>query len=159
MRWCRRSFSNTRASPTMTRHIPGFFSPNCKSTVTICAAFWAPSPSLSAIWLINVKTACSIKSIKPSNIWALLAKWRYKAASLTPSLEANNAVVTRSAPGCSSICASVCKICVRRSPGFIRWRFEVSASNAEVAPLAACWLDDGSCASDISSARGASRES
>ena len=36
---------------------------------------------------------------------------------------------------------------------------QLSASNAEVAPLAACWSTDGSCASDISSARGASRES
>jgi hypothetical protein len=32
-----------------------------------------------------VKTLCSMKSISPSNICALLAKWRYSAASLTPS--------------------------------------------------------------------------
>jgi cytochrome c len=33
MRWCKRSFSNTKASPTITRAMPGFFSPNCSSTV------------------------------------------------------------------------------------------------------------------------------
>ena len=31
MRCCRRSFSNTSASPTMTRAMPGFFSPNCSN--------------------------------------------------------------------------------------------------------------------------------
>ena len=35
---CRRSFSNTSASPTITRVMPGFFSPNCSSTVRIRCA-------------------------------------------------------------------------------------------------------------------------
>ena len=34
MRASRRSFSNTSASPTITRVMPGFFSPNCSSTVS-----------------------------------------------------------------------------------------------------------------------------
>ena len=41
----------------------------------------APSVSRSTIWLTSVKTLCSMNSIRPSNICALLAKWRYSAAS------------------------------------------------------------------------------
>jgi hypothetical protein len=39
--------------------------------------------SRSVIWLTSVKTLLSMNSIRPSNICALLAKWRYSAASLT----------------------------------------------------------------------------
>jgi hypothetical protein len=49
--------------------------------------------------LISVKTVCSMKSIRPSNICALLAKCRYSAASETDSLAASAAVVIRSAAG------------------------------------------------------------
>ena len=38
MRCCRRSFSNTSASPTITRVMPGFFSANCSSMATTLAA-------------------------------------------------------------------------------------------------------------------------
>jgi hypothetical protein len=71
---------------------------------------------------MSVKTLLSMKSISPSNICALLAKWRYSAASLTSSRAASAAVVMRSAPGCSSISASTCRICTRRSPGLGRLR-------------------------------------
>jgi hypothetical protein len=53
----------------------------------------------SVIWLIREKTVCSMNSIRPSNICALLAKWRYRAASLTSSRAASAAVVMRSAAG------------------------------------------------------------
>jgi hypothetical protein len=86
------------------------------------AACCAPEVSRSTTWLIKVKTLDSMNSIRPSNICALLAKWRYRAASLTDSLAASAAVVMRSAPGCSSICAKVCRICTRRSPGLGRLR-------------------------------------
>ena len=122
MRCCRRSFSNTSASPTITRVMPGFFSANWISIATMRAAWAAPAGSRSAIWLIRVKTLCSMNSIRPSNICALLAKWRYSAASLTSSRAARAAVVMRSAPGCSSMVASACRICTRRSPGLGRLR-------------------------------------
>jgi len=66
-------------------------------------------------------TLVSMKSISASNICALLAKWRYSAASLTSSRAASAAVVMRSAPGCSSMPASTCRIWVRRSPGLGRF--------------------------------------
>ena len=122
MRCCSRSFSNTSASPTITRVMPGFFSANWISMATMRPAWDGPGGSRSAIWLISVKTLCSMNSIRPSNICALLAKWRYSAASLTLKRAASAAVVMRSAPGCSSICASVCRICTRRSPGLGRLR-------------------------------------
>src|SRR5262249_33857457 len=81
-----------------------------------------------AIWLISVNTLCSMNSIRPSNICALLAKCRYRAASLTSSRAARAAVVMRSAPGCSSMVASACRICTRRSPGFGRLRTTAGAA-------------------------------
>ena len=42
MRAISRSCSNTSASPTITRVMPGFFSPNCSSTATIFCACSAP---------------------------------------------------------------------------------------------------------------------
>ena len=131
MRCCKRSFSCTRASPTITRVMPWLRSPNCNSMAMMRAAFWAPSPSRSMIWFTRPNTVWSMKSSRPSNIWALLAKWRYSAASLTCNLAARAAVVTRSPPGCSSIWARVCKICTRRSPGLGRLRVGASSAAGE----------------------------
>ena len=58
-----------------------------------------------------------MNSIRPSNIWALLAKCRYRAASETSNSLAKAAVVTFSPFGFSSIRASTCRICRRRAPG------------------------------------------
>ena len=127
MRCCSRSFSNTSASPTITRVMPGFFSANWISMATMRPAWPWPAGSRSAIWLIRVKTLCSMNSMRPSNICALLAKCRYSAASLTSSRAARAAVVMRSEPGCSSIVASACRICTRRSPGFGRFRTTAGA--------------------------------
>jgi hypothetical protein len=71
------------------------------------------------ILLMNENSVVSMNSIRPSNICALLAKCRYSAASDTSSLAASAAVVTFSLRGFSSIDASICRICSRRSPGFI----------------------------------------
>ena len=128
MRCCRRSFSNTSASPTITRVMPGFFSPNCSSRPTSLRQRASGSDSRSASWPMRPNTDCSMNSIRPSNIWALLAKWRYSAASLTSRRAARAAVVTRSAPGCSSMVASACRICTRRSPGRGRLRPAAGAS-------------------------------
>ena len=106
--------------------MPGFFSPNCSSTVSTLRTCTTASLSRSPIWLTSVKTLLSMNSIRPSNICALLAKWRYSAASLTSSLAASAAVVMRSAPGCSSMPASVCRIWMRRSPGLGRLRAGVA---------------------------------
>jgi hypothetical protein len=106
----------------MTRDMPGLRSPNCNTSATMRPALVDPSPSRSATWLTKVKTLCSMKSIKPSNIWAFEAKCRYKAASLTCNWAAKAAVVTRSAPGFSSMAAKACKIWMRRSPGLGRLR-------------------------------------
>src|SRR5882757_3387661 len=70
--------------------------------------------------LIRPKIEVSMNSIRPSNIWALLAKWRYSAASETSSLAASAAVVTFSPRGSSSMVASVCRIWRRRVPGLRR---------------------------------------
>ena len=141
MRCCRRSCSNTSASPTITRAMPGFFSANCTSSITTRAAWrvpavgsWASAAvSRSTIWLMSENTDCSMKSISPSNICALLAKWRYKAASLTSRRAARAAVVMRSAPGCSNMAASACNTCTRRSPGLGRLRTVGAVEDIEVA--------------------------
>ncbi|MNN98434.1 hypothetical protein D3C81_2178260 [compost metagenome] len=72
-----------------------------------------------AIWFTSVKMLVSMNSISPSNICALLAKWRYSAASDTSRRAARAAVVMRAACGCSSISARVCRIWVLRSPGLL----------------------------------------
>ena len=61
----------------------------------------------------------SINSIKPSNIWALLAKCRYRAASDMERRRARAAVVIFSPRGSSSICASACNICSFLSPDLV----------------------------------------
>ena len=76
MRAVSRSCSKTSASPTITRVMPGFFSPNCSSTAAIFCAWAEPEGSRSTIWLTRVKTLVSMNSMSPSNICALLAKWR-----------------------------------------------------------------------------------
>ena len=134
--------------------MPGFFSPKPSSTVTMRPACCAPEGSRSTIWLISVNTLDSMNSIRPSNIWALLAKWRYSAASLTDRRAASAAVVMRSAPGCSSICARVCRICTRRSPGLGRLRtfsaFGATASASDASgPAGARGSLDSSGRSDI----------
>ena len=60
---------------------------------------------------MRVKTESSIKSIRPSNIRAFDGKWRYKAASETPTSAANLAVVMRCPGPLSSINAKHSKIC------------------------------------------------
>src|SRR5262252_4137586 len=76
-----------------------------------------PSSSSVVILLTRLKTVSSMNSIRPSNIWALLAKCRYSAASDTSNSLASAAVVTFSPLGFSSIRASTCRICRRRAPG------------------------------------------
>ena len=58
MRCCRRSFSNTSASPTITRVMPGFFSANCSSMATMRRGLRRRRRgSRSAIWLIRREDA------------------------------------------------------------------------------------------------------
>ena len=113
------------------------------------------SASRSPIWLMSVNTLDSMNSISPSNICALLAKCRYSAASLTCSRAASAAVVMRSAPGCSSIVASVCRICTRRSPGLGRLRAgRAWAPSFASVNSGASSVSPGSCVvSDIASAQ------
>src|SRR5450755_1331879 len=143
MRTCSRSSSLTSASPMSTRVIPGFFSAKPSSTVTICAACAAPSVDSVVMRFSNEKSVDSMNSISPSNICALLAKWRYSAASETSRRAASAAVVIFSPRGDSSIVASVCRICSRRSPGLLAIAFSpfsgrqlARAANAAHAPTA-----------------------
>ena len=156
MRVCRRSCSKTMASPTITRTMPGFFSPNCSSNATTrlalrtlvtgsCAASGTSRPTICCT---SVKTDCSMNSISPSNIWALLAKWRYRAASLTLRWAARAAVVIRSAPGFSSMEANACRICSRRSPGLGRLRAGAMAGAAGLSSAGFSILETGDRTSD-----------
>src|SRR5450631_500203 len=128
MRTCSRSSSLTSASPMSTRVIPGFFSAKASSTVTICAACAAPSVDSVVMRFTSEKSVDSMNSISPSNICALLAKCRYSAASETSRRAASAAVVTFSPRGDSSIVASVCSICSRRSPGLLAMPFSLLRS-------------------------------
>ncbi len=85
----------------------------------IASSCASPLPFSAVILLTRPKMVSSMNPIRPSNIWALLAKCRYRAASDTSSFAASAAVVMRSAAGVSSICASVCRICSLRSPGLV----------------------------------------
>ena len=76
MRACRRSSSLTSASPISTRVMPGFFSANDSSITTVCSACATPSVCSVVILLMNENSVVSMNSIRPSYIWALLAKWR-----------------------------------------------------------------------------------
>src|SRR3989338_5312048 len=119
MRCCKRSFSFTSASPVSTRVMPRFFCAKLSSIAMIASTCRKPLFSSWVILLIRPNTVCSINSISPSNICALLAKWRYSAASESPSFAASAAVVIFSPLGCSSICATVCRICSFLSPGLL----------------------------------------
>ncbi len=119
MRFCRRSFSCTSASPISTRVIPGFFAAKFSSMLTM-ASICASGEGVSVVMrAISPNSVCSMNSIRPSYIWALLEKCRYNAASDTPMRAASAAVVIFSGCGSCSIAASVCRICKRRSPGFL----------------------------------------
>ena len=85
--------------------MPGLLMAKLSSMPTMSRVCVMPSLCFSAIWLIRPKTLDSMNSISPSNICALLAKWRYRAASDTASLAASAAVVIFSPFGCSSIAA------------------------------------------------------
>src|SRR6266581_303404 len=117
MRTWSRSSSFTSASPTSTRVMPGFFSAKLSSEERIAWACFRPFSSSAVILFTRPNSVCSMNSIRPSNICALLAKCRYSAASDTSSSLARAAVVTFSPFGFSSIRASTCRICRRRAPG------------------------------------------
>ena len=59
-----------------TRVIPGFFWAKPSSVVTVDSICFIASVSSAWILFTSVKTVCSMNSIRPSNIWALLVKWR-----------------------------------------------------------------------------------
>src|SRR5688572_12064523 len=127
MRACRRSCSPTRASPVITRTMPGFFSAKTSSISSSLSACLRPSASSAVILLASVKTELSMNSMSPSYICALQAKWRYSAASETSSFSASAAVVILPHFGCSSIWASAFRISSRRSP-FTRGMLELYPS-------------------------------
>src|ERR1700682_5144978 len=131
-----------------TRVIPGFFSAKPSSSVTICAACAAPSVDSVVMRFTIEKSVDSMNSISPSNICALLAKWRYSAASETSRRASSPAVVIFSPRGDSSIVASVCSICNRRSPGLLAIPFSpfcgpylANAAHAPTATGASACLD------------------
>ena len=110
----RRSVSPVRASPVIRRVMPGFFSAKVTSRVRMR---WQRSAVLMSSWmmrLMRMNSVSSINLISPSNILALLGKWRYSAASDTPTSRASAAVVIRSPGPDSSIWASACRICSLR---------------------------------------------
>lgn len=93
MRSCRRLSSVTSASPVSTRVMPLLRSEKVSSMFTMRRACPMPWGSADAIWLTSVNMVCSMNSIRPSNICALLAKCRYSAASETCMRAARAAVV------------------------------------------------------------------
>jgi hypothetical protein len=72
----RRSSSFTSASPMSTRVMPGFFCAKPRSVVTVDSICFIASFSSAWILFTSVKTVCSMNSMSPSNICALLAKCR-----------------------------------------------------------------------------------
>jgi hypothetical protein len=81
-----------------------------------------PDSRARTIWLTSVKTLLSMNSISPSNICALLAKWRYSAASRHVEPGGQRGGGDALGAGLLQHAASVCRICTRRSPGFGRLR-------------------------------------
>ncbi|CSC18937.1 Uncharacterised protein [Vibrio cholerae] len=94
---------------------PGLRSAKASSSCITKRMRLSVSFSSSKMRLIRDIKDSSINSIKPSNIRALLGKWRYSAASDTPTCLASFAVVMREAPSLdSSISARACRISSRR---------------------------------------------
>ena len=94
--------------------MPGLRSQKVKISVVIC---WLRAVGLTVLLRMRVirsKMVSSAKAIKASNILALLGKWRYNAASDTPTEAASFAVVNRAPGWDSSICARLVKISSRR---------------------------------------------
>jgi len=113
-RWCRRSVSPARASPVRMRVIPGFLSVNASNSMSIFSQRAAAVCSSLMMMAIRLNRVSSINSMRPSNIFDLLGKWRYRAASETPTWRASPAVVILLPGLASSIWARASRICWRR---------------------------------------------
>ena len=113
-RWRSREVSPVSTSPPSTLASPGFFSANPSRSERIVPQRVVASGMSSRMRVMRAKMLSSMKSISPSNMRALLGKWRYSAASETPTWRASAAVVIRLPLSSSSMMANACRICSRR---------------------------------------------
>ena len=105
------SGSPDKGSPVSNLVIPGFRSLNVNNKWIICCVLAKVESSSPRITEILEKTVSSMNSIRVSNIFVLLEKWRYRAASETPTCFAKRAVVILDPGLSSSIEASANSIC------------------------------------------------
>ena len=112
-RTCRRSVSPASASPVRMRVSPGLRSANTSNSMSIFSQRTAANCSSLRMILMRLKSVSSMNSMRPSNIFDLLGKCRYRAASETPTCLARPAVVIRLPWPASSIWARASNICWR----------------------------------------------